>query len=113
MLRTLSLAAALVLGAATFAAPATAQGYAGGGHYGQGGYGPSYGGGYPPAYRGYDDRGYRSRYQAPGYRYRRCDRGTTATNHGYDIGDAGTILGGVLGALAGRAIDRSDNPRGC
>lgn len=25
----------------------------------------------------------------------------------------GTILGGAVGALAGRAIDRSDRPRGC
>ena len=66
--------------------------------------------------RGYDSRGYDSRYSSRGY----DDRGYS--NRGYDdgygyrgnnnnrcSGTTGTIVGGVAGALGGRAIDRSGN----
>lgn len=70
-------------------------------------------------YRG--DRGYRN---DRGYRYRgeRCDRGTGGTIIGGVVGGLagrevarrgnrteGAIIGAAVGALAGRAIDKSDS----
>lgn len=67
------------------------------------------------------DRGYRG---DRGYRYRgeRCDRGTGGTIIGGVVGGLagrevagrrnkteGTIIGAAVGALAGRAIDKSDS----
>ncbi len=85
-----------------------------------------YGDRYERQYRGYDNhRGYRGpdrRY----YRNQRCNNGTTGTIVGAIArgllgraidtrGDRalGTVLGGVGGAVAGNAIEKSNNPRYC
>lgn len=80
---------------------------------------------YHDAYRDGYNRGPRY-YDRGGYRYRRCNDGTTGTivgaiaggllgrtidNHGDRT--LGTVLGAGGGALAGRAIERGDNPRRC
>lgn len=114
------------------AAPAAAQYYDQyrGDRYDRGGYAyDGYRGDYRGDYRRYDDRRYDDRrYYADrrtyrGYRnYQRCD-GTTGTIVGAIAGGLlgnglagrgdrglGTVLGGVGGALAGRAIDK-DNCR--
>ena len=79
-------------------------------------------GDYRPVYRGYD------RYYQRDYRdYRRCrDNGDGGTIIGAIAGGllghevagrgdraVGTVLGAGVGALAGRAIDRSDRPDYC
>ena len=65
--------------------------------------------------RGYYDQGYNRGYDNGYYEQRRYNRGYN--NRGYYgrhayrgrcSGTTGTILGGVLGALAGRSIDKSD-----
>jgi len=74
-------------------------------------------------YRG--DRGYRNQYQYRQRSNRGCDNGDGGTVIGAIAGGLlgnqvagnnnrllGTILGGGVGALAGRAIDKSDAPRG-
>jgi hypothetical protein len=91
-----------------------------------------YGNGYGNNYRGNRgdryDRGYRN-YRGQNYNYRgrqRCDNGDGGTIVGAIAGGLignsvagrgdrtlGAILGAGAGALAGRAIDRSDNPRYC
>ncbi|MBW8842420.1 MAG: glycine zipper 2TM domain-containing protein [Sphingomonadales bacterium] len=126
MLKTLSLvgaALAMTAGAVVPLAPAQAQRY---GYdrsyndgYNRGGYS-----GYDRSYRGYDrsyrgyDRGYRAR--------QKCNDGDGGTIVGAIAGGLlgngiagrgdrtlGTILGAGVGALAGRAIDRSDRPGYC
>ena len=95
----------------------------------------------PAAAQGYRDGGYVQRYDQPGPRYQRGYRGQRYDSYrareacrdgdggtiigaiaGGLIGNgvagrgdraAGTIIGGALGALAGRAIDRSDRPDYC
>lgn len=122
-------AAALTMGTTALVvptAPAAAQGY-----YGQDYYGQRY------RDRGYyGDRGY-DRYRGRSYygndrRYyrnrarERCNDGDGGTIVGAIAGGLlgnqiagrgdrtlGTILGGGVGALAGRAIDRSDRPNYC
>ena len=75
--------------------------------------------------RGYygDDREYRDdRYYRDNRRYQRCDRGTGGTIIGAVVGGLagrevarrgnrteGAIIGAAVGALAGRAIDKSDS----
>ncbi|VXC82075.1 glycine zipper 2TM domain-containing protein [Sphingomonas sp. AX6] len=84
-------------------------------------------GDYDQRYRGdrrYNNRNYRNerRYQ----NNQRCKDGDGGTVIGAVAGGllgnqvagrgdrlVGTVLGGAVGALAGRAIDRSDPPRGC
>ena len=125
-------AAALTMGTTALVvptAPAAAQGYYGQDYYGgqryrdRGYYGD----------RGYD-RGYRGdrRYYGNDRRYyrnrarERCNDGDGGTIVGAIAGGLlgnqiagrgdrtlGTILGGGVGALAGRAIDRSDRPGYC
>jgi hypothetical protein len=83
---------------------------------------------YDDNYSNYDNRGY-SNYDNRGYygddrRYRsqRCDRGTGGTVIGAVVGGLagrevarrgnkteGAIIGAAVGALAGRAIDKSDS----
>lgn len=127
MMKTLSLvgaALAMTAGAVVPFAPAQAQrygydrsyndGYNRGGYYN--GYDRSYRG-YDRSYRGYD-RGYRAR--------QKCNDGDGGTIVGAIAGGLlgngiagrgdrtiGTILGAGVGALAGRAIDRSDRPGYC
>jgi uncharacterized protein YcfJ len=125
MFKKLSLAgAAFAMGAAALvpAAPAMAQ------RYDRGGY-DQYNRGYDARDRGYQNRSYRGqdrrynnnrRYQDP------CRDGNGGLAIGAIAGGLaghtiagrgdrtlGAILGGAVGALAGRAIDRSDPPRGC
>jgi hypothetical protein len=131
MFKKLSLAgAALAMGftALVPAAPAAAQGR---GYYNERGYDRDYRGydrrrdrgydrGYSRSYRGDDRRYYNNR------NYRRCDNGDGGTVIGAVAGGLlgnqvagrgdrllGTVLGGAVGAVAGRAIDRSDSPRRC
>lgn len=128
MIKSLTLAgAAIAMSAASFvlpAAPAEAQGYQryypGDRYYEGRRYAPRY------AYRqGPRYYGPRNRYAYRGYR--RCDNGAGGAIAGAIAGGlighevagrrgdrtAGTIIGGAVGALAGNAIDRSDNPRYC
>jgi len=126
MLKTLSLvgaALALTAGAVVPLAPAQAQRY---------GYDQSYRDGYNrDGYNGYDrsyrgnDRNYRGYDRS--YRARqKCNDGDGGTIVGAIAGGLlgngiagrgdrtlGTILGAGVGALAGRAIDRSDRPGYC
>jgi hypothetical protein len=126
MLKTLSLvgaALALTAGAVVPLAPAQAQRY---------GYDQSYRDGYNrDGYSGYDrsyrgsDRSYRGYNRS--YRARqKCNDGDGGTIVGAIAGGLlgntvagrgdrtiGTILGAGVGALAGRAIDRSDRPGYC
>lgn len=116
MMKQLSLiGAALAMGATTLApvTPASAQRY----------YHPRE---YRPAYRGHD-RYYQRHYRQHYRDYRRCrDNGDGGTIIGAIAGGllgntvagrgdrtVGTILGAGVGALAGRAIDRSDRPGYC
>lgn len=120
-------ALAMTLGAVALpAAPAAAQSYRDG-YYGQRydrGRDYRYERSRYREYRG--DRGYyRGRYA--GNRYDRCKDGDGGTMIGAIAGGLlgnqvvgrggdrllGTVIGGAAGALAGRAIDRSDAPRGC
>lgn len=123
MLKTLSLvgaALAMTAGAVVPLAPAQAQRY---------GYDRSYRdgynrNGYDRSYRGYDRnyRGYNRSYRAR----QKCNDGDGGTIVGAIAGGllgntvagrgdrtVGTILGAGVGALAGRAIDRSDRPGYC
>jgi uncharacterized protein YcfJ len=123
MLKTLSLvgaALALTAGAVVPLAPAQAQRY---------GYDQSYRdgynrNGYDRSYRGSDRsyRGYNRSYRAR----QKCNDGDGGTIVGAIAGGllgngiagrgdrtVGTILGAGVGALAGRAIDRSDRPGYC
>lgn len=127
MFKKLSLAgAALAMGATALipATPAAAQSY--GRHY-ERGYDQGYQGGYRGGYeqRGYyDQRGYngynRQQYRDP------CRKGDTGTIIGAIAGGLlghsvagrgdrtlGAVLGAGAGALAGRAIERSDRPDYC
>lgn len=125
MFKKLSLAgAALAMGftALVPTAPAVAQSrhYYGDRHYDRG-YDRRYDRGYDRrSYRGNDRRYYNNR------NYRRCDNGDGGTVIGAVAGGLlgnqvagrgdrllGTVLGGAVGAVAGRAIDRSDSPRRC
>jgi hypothetical protein len=124
-------AAALTMGTTALVvptAPAQAQGY----YNGDSGY---YGQRYRDRrdYRRYDDRGYNDRrYYGNDRRYSRsrardrCNDGDGGTIVGAIAGGLlgnqvagrgdrvlGTIIGGGAGALAGRAIDRSDRPGYC
>ena len=121
MLKTLSLvgaALALTAGAVVPLAPAQAQRY---GH--DRSYRDGYSG-YDRSYRGYDRnyRGYNRSYRAR----QKCNDGDGGTIVGAIAGGllgngiagrgdrtVGTILGAGVGALAGRAIDRSDRPGYC
>ncbi len=115
--------AAIAMGAASLipATPAMAQ------RYDRGGYGYNYDRGY----NGYNDSGYRN-YRGNDRRYYsnrndRCKDGDGGTIIGAIAGGLlgheiagrrgdrtlGVILGGAAGAIAGRAIDKSDPPRGC
>ena len=129
MLKHLSLvgaALAMTAGAIVPLAPAQAQRYA---------YGQSYRDGYNRGgyngyngYNGYDRsyRGYDRSYRGYNYRYRKCNDGDGGTIVGAIAGGllgntiagrgdrtVGSILGAGVGALAGRAIDRSDRPGYC
>jgi Glycine zipper 2TM domain len=89
------------------------------GYYRNNGYNSGYNDGY---YRNRDDRGYRDN----GYRNQRCGKGTTGLIVGGVVGallgravvgrygdrTAGTIIGAGAGALAGRAVER-DGSRRC
>lgn len=129
MFKKLSLAgAALAMGLTALVptAPAVAQSrhYYGDRHYDRG-----YDRGYDRRYdRGYDRRSYRGndRRYYNNRNYRRCDNGDGGTVIGAVAGGLlgnqvagrgdrllGTVLGGAVGAVAGRAIDRSDSPRRC
>ena len=128
MLKKLSLAgAAFAMGAAALvpATPAMAQRYDRGSSYDR--YGNGYG--YNGYDRGYQNRGHRGqdrRYVNNRYR-NPCKDGDGGTVIGAIAGGLaghelagrrgdrvlGTILGGALGAVAGRAIDKADRPRGC
>lgn len=129
MFKKLSLAgAALAMGftALVPTAPAVAQSrhYYGDRHYDRG-----YDRGYDRRYdRGYDRRSYRGndRRYYNNRNYRRCDNGDGGTVIGAVAGGLlgnqvagrgdrllGTVLGGAVGAVAGRAIDRADSPRRC
>jgi outer membrane lipoprotein SlyB len=74
---------------------------------------------YDDRYDRYDNRGY---YDQRNYRNQRCDRGTGGTIIGAVVGGLagrevarrgnrteGAIIGAAVGALAGRAIDKSDS----
>jgi hypothetical protein len=74
---------------------------------------------YDDGYYNYDNRGY---YGDRGYRNQRCDRGTGGTVIGAVVGGLagrevarrgnkteGAIIGAAVGALAGRAIDKADS----
>ena len=94
MFKKLTLAgAAIAMGAASLvpATPAMAQRYGGYDRYERGYYGNDRGYYRDRSYRGYDRRYYNRR------------------SHPCKDGDGGL----VIGAVAGRAIDRSDPPRGC
>lgn len=126
-------ALAMTLGAVALpAAPAAAQSYRDG-YYGQR-YGDRYdrydrSDRYERArYRDYrGDRGYAYRGRYAGNRYERCKDGDGGTLIGAIAGGLlgnqvagrggdrllGTVLGGAVGAVAGRAIDRSDPVPGC
>jgi hypothetical protein len=129
MFKKLSLAgAALAMGftALVPAAPAVAQSRH---YYGERNYDRGYDRGYDRRYdRGYDRRSYRGndRRYYNNRNYRRCDNGDGGTVIGAVAGGLlgnqvagrgdrllGTVLGGAVGAVAGRAIDRSDSPRRC
>ena len=125
MLKQLSLvgaALAMTAGAVVPLAPAQAQrydrsyrdGYNRGGYYN----------GYDRDYRSY--RGNDRSYRGYNYRNRKCNDGDGGTIVGAIAGGllgntiagrgdrtVGTILGAGVGALAGRAIDRSDRPGYC
>lgn len=120
MFKKLSLAgAAFAMGAAALVpTPAMAQRYDRGYSYDR--YGNAYG--YQNrGYRGQDRRYYNNR------SYDRCKDGDGGTVIGAIAGGLaghelagrrgdrtlGVILGGALGAVAGRAIDKADRPRGC
>jgi len=125
MLKQLSLvgaALAMTAGAIVPLAPAQAQSYRDG--YNRGGYYD----GRDRSYRGYDRsyRGYDRSYRGYNYRNRKCNDGDGGTIVGAIAGGllgntiagrgdrtVGTILGAGVGALAGRAIDRSDRPGYC
>ena len=76
-------------------------------------------------YRGQRQTRYDNRYR--GYRNDRCKDGDGGTVIGaiaggllgnqvvgrYGDKTLGTLLGGAVGAVAGRSIDRADPPRGC
>ncbi len=81
---------------------------------------------YDRGYSEYDDRGYDDYRRRDDYRYSRrgarCDRGTGGTIIGGVVGGLagheiagrrnrteGTIIGAAVGALAGRAIDKADS----
>ena len=126
----LSLAALMSVATLGIAAPAAAQN----GYYDRDGY-SSYDARYGrddrrydrSDYRGYDRRDYRSdrrAYRGDRRNYRQCDNGTGGTVigaiagglAGHEIagrGDRtlGVILGGAVGAIAGRAIDKGND--GC
>ena len=126
MLKTLSLvgaALAMTAGAVVPLAPAQAQRYGYDRSYGDGYYRDGYSG-YDRSYRGYDRsyRGYDRSYRAR----QKCNDGDGGTSVGAIAGGLlgntvagrgdrtiGTILGAGVGALAGRAIDRSDRPGYC
>jgi hypothetical protein len=131
MMKTLSLvgaALAMTAGAVVPLAPAQAQRYGYDQSYGDGYYRDGYSGydrGYRDrSYRGYDRsyRGYNRSYRAR----QKCNDGDGGTIVGAIAGGLlgntvagrgdrtiGTILGAGVGALAGRAIDRSDRPGYC
>lgn len=115
-------AAALAMGATAVipATPAAAQRY-GDRYYGQRYDGQYNGGRYYNDGR-YYDRGYRNSYRAR----QKCNDGDGGTIIGAIVGGLlgnsiagrgdktlGTVIGGAGGALAGRAIDRSDRPDYC
>ena len=126
MLKTLSLvgaALAMTAGAVVPLAPAQAQRYGYDRSYGDGYNRDGYSG-YDRSYRGYDRnyRGYNRSYRAR----QKCNDGDGGTIVGAIAGGLlgntvagrgdrtiGTILGAGVGALAGRAIDRSDRPGYC
>jgi hypothetical protein len=126
MLKTLSLvgaALALTAGAVVPLAPAQAQRYGYDQSY-RDGYSRNGYNGYDRSYRGYDRsyRGYDRSYRAR----QKCNDGDGGTIVGAIAGGLlgntvagrgdrtiGTILGAGVGALAGRAIDRSDRPGYC
>lgn len=123
MFKKLSLAgAAFAMGAAALvpAAPAVAQRYDRGVSYDR----------YGNDYRGYEGRRYRGSdrsYRGYSRVYDRCKDGDGGTVIGAIAGGLlghgiagrggdrtlGAILGGAVGAVAGRAIDKADRPRGC
>ena len=121
MLKKLSIVGAALAMTATAvipAAPAMAQTRAYRGDYGR----SYYGNGYANRYDGRVYRGYDQRYRA----YQKCRDGDGGTIVGAIAGGLlgsaiagrgdktlGVILGGAAGALAGRAIDRSDRPNYC
>jgi hypothetical protein len=123
MFKKLSLAAAALAMGATALVPtaAEAQGRHHGGYYQDGYYGRGgdYGrGGYYPRYNGRNYNYYRAR--------EKCNDGDGGTIVGAIAGGLlgntvagrgdrtiGTLLGGAVGAVAGRAIDRSDRPGYC
>jgi hypothetical protein len=127
MLKTLSLvgaALAMTAGAVVPLAPAQAQRYAYDQAYRDGYNRDGYYNGYDRSYRGYDRsyRGYNRSYRAR----QKCNDGDGGTIVGAIAGGLlgntvagrgdrtiGTILGAGVGALAGRAIDRSDRPGYC
>ncbi|MES2045965.1 MAG: glycine zipper 2TM domain-containing protein [Pseudomonadota bacterium] len=132
MFKKLSLAgAALAMGATALipATPAAAQSY--GRHHYDRGYDDRYGDPYQGGYRGgYDQRGYYNQRGYNGYnryQYRdQCRKGDTGTIIGAIAGGLlghsvagrgdrtlGAVLGAGAGALAGRAIERSDRPDYC
>ncbi|WP_294292162.1 glycine zipper 2TM domain-containing protein [uncultured Sphingomonas sp.] len=115
---TLAGAAFATLAGGVAATPAIAQRYDRGYGYDRG-YNDGYG--YDRGYRNY--RGYDRRYVNRQNPCKDGDGGTVigaiagglAGNALAGRGDRtlGAILGGALGAVAGRAIDKSDPPRGC
>ncbi|WP_294301718.1 glycine zipper 2TM domain-containing protein [uncultured Sphingomonas sp.] len=115
---TLAGAAFATLAGGVAATPAMAQRYDRGYGYDRG-YNDGYG--YDRGYRNY--RGYDRRYVNRQNPCKDGDGGTVigaiagglAGNALAGRGDRtlGAILGGALGAVAGRAIDKSDPPRGC
>ena len=127
MLKTLSLvgaALAMTAGAVVPLAPAQAQRYAYDQAYRDGYNRDGYYNRYDRSYRGYDRsyRGYNRSYRAR----QKCNDGDGGTIVGAIAGGLlgntvagrgdrtiGTILGAGVGALAGRAIDRSDRPGYC
>ncbi len=122
MFKKLTLAgAAIAMGAASLvpATPAMAQRYGGYDRYERGYYGNDRGYYRDRSYRGYDRRYYNRRSHpckdGDGGLVIGAVAGGLAGNAIAGRGDRtiGTILGGALGAVAGRAIDRSDPPRGC
>ncbi|HVF95231.1 MAG TPA: glycine zipper 2TM domain-containing protein [Sphingomonas sp.] len=121
MFKKLTLAGAVLAMGATSLVPATATAQRGGGYYGDR-YDRSYND------RRYNDRRDDRRYDRRNYRGRqqRCDNGDGGTVIGAIAGGLlgntvagrgdkllGTVIGAGGGALAGRAIDRSDNRGYC